>query len=553
MGAAKWGVTALVAIVLTAATPAAAVDVQVVNSSGQPPSNIYLMLEKGSSSDGQLPNEVGVPLSQIKGSTFSLGALSAGRLYISYGAPVTVKEPPFATTRYDKIELSNPGVADITAVDFFGIPTDLQSLDASGATVGDAVGYRCYTSTLLQRLRPLGGAAEITSGNQFVRFLSPQLANEGTFPSLAPYIASMTGQTIEVDDEFLKKSIHYTGTFEPGGSITLNGTITSAGKAEPGATVRIEGATLPQGVYTGNGSYTVDNEPANVSQNNEYSTIYRDIVAGFGLGYWGGKYGNNTANWLHKPNFAAARVSSSPFPAYSLYASTIAEYSNAYGYSFSELGPSEVTVPLESSVATMRLTIDPDQGPDTPGCVGESTPPAGPSPAPTRAPAPSAGAGAPPAAPGATSGQVKVTIDTSLAKLEKRGRALLTLSCSGDPCHGELALEQLVRTPAKRRRDRHGPKARRASRAVHHAPPPARKVIVLGHIVFAIEEGKRQSMWVTISPAGRRAIHAAKGHRLSVLAEAIVGPRNAPTVVGSRNLTLESYTPPPRKRRRARR
>ncbi|HEY2719545.1 MAG TPA: hypothetical protein VGI52_07940 [Solirubrobacteraceae bacterium] len=550
-GVAKWIVVAFVAIALIAAAPAAALNVQVVNSSGQPASNVYLMLEKGSSSDGQLPNEVGVPLSQIKNSTFSLGALSSGRLYISYGAPVTVAEPPAAQTRYDKIELSNPGVADVTAVDFFGIPTDLQSLDASGATVGDAVGYRCYTATVLQHLRPLGAAAEVTNAGQFVRFLSPQLASEGTFPSLAPYVASMTGQTIEVNDEFLKKTISYKGTFEPGGSITLTGTITTAGKAEPGATVRIEGSTLPQGVYTGNGAYTVNGEAADVSQNNEYSTIYRDVVAGFGLGYWGGKYGNNTANWLHQPNFAAARLGSSPFPAFSLYASTIAEYSTAYGYAFSELGPDEVTVPLDSSVATMRLTIDPDQGPAAPGCVGESTPPAAPSPAPTQAPAP--GAGAAPTGPAAGSGQVgqvKVTIDTSSAKLDKRGRALLTLSCSGDPCHGELALEQVLRTPAKRRRDRRGPKARRASRAVHHAPPSARRVIVLGHIVFAIEEGERQSIWVTISPAGRRAIHAAKGHRLSVLAEALVGPRNAPTVVGSRKLTLESYASPPRKRRR---
>ncbi len=547
----KHAVITFVAIALTAAAaaPAAAVDVQIVNSSGQPASSIYLMLEKGSSSDGQLPNEVGVPLSQIKGSTFSLGALSAGRLYISYGAPVTVKEPPFATTRYDKIELSNPGVADVTAVDFFGIPTDLQSLDASGATVGDAVGYRCYTDTLLQRLRPLGAAAEIATGNRFVRFLSPQLASEGTFPSLSPYIASMTGQTIEVNDEFLKRSIHYKGTFEPGGSITLNGTITTAGKAEPGAPLRIEGSTLPQGVYTGNGIYTVNNEPADVSQNNEYSTIYRDVVAGFGLGYWGGRYGNNSASWLHQPNFAAARLSSSPFPTYSLYASTIAEYSSAYGYSFSELGPSEVTVPLEPSVATMRLTIDPDQGPATPGCVGESTPPAAPSQAPASAPA-APGADAPPTAPTAGSGQVEVTIDTPLAELDKRGRALITLSCSGDPCRGELALERLAPKPATRKR--RGPKARRASRAVHHAPPSARAVTVFGHIAFAIEQGKRQSMWVTISPAGRRAIQAAKGHRLSVLAEALVGPKSAPTVAGRRNVTLQRFTPTSHKRRRAR-
>lgn len=530
----------IIALIATAA-PASAVNVEVVNSSGRPASSIYLTLEHGSSSDGQLPDETPTPLSALKDSTFALGPISAGRLYVSYGGPVTTKEPPYATTRYDKIELTNPGVADVTAVDFFGIPFNLQSLDASGSTVGDAVGFRCFTSTVLEHLRPLGQSAEVTSSGQFVRFLSPQLAPAGTFPSLAPYVGSMAGQTIEVNDVFAKehepaKAIHYTGTFGPGGSITLTGTIAGV----TGQPVKIEGTSLPEAVYTGNGAFTVGGEAANVSQNNEYSVIYRDIVAGFGLGYWGGRYGNNSAAWLHQPNFAAARLGPESFPVYSLYASTMAEYSTAYGFSFSELGPAEITTPLEASVATLRLTIDPDQGPDTPGCLGQSTP---------AAPvAPSAGSGQAvhPGAGPVAAGQVSVAIDSGAVRLDKQGRALLTLSCSGDPCKGELTLSRTA--PAPRRRRGRGHARARHARAGHRAPVRGR-TIVLGRVAFSIEEGKRQSVWVAISPAGRRTIAAAKGHRLAVLAKATVGPQESPALAGQRAIVLSGYVPPRRARR----
>ena len=542
---------AAIAFVLGVA-PAAAVNVQIVNSSGLPASSIYLLLEKGSSSDGQLQEDTPKLLSEINDSTFSLGAISGARLYFSYGAPVKDNEPPAAPTRYDKIELTNPGVADLTAVDFFAIPFNMQSLDSGGATVGDAVGYRCYTSTIVQKLREVGPAAEVTNGGQFVRFLSPQLASEGSYPSLAPYIESMAGQTIEVNDTFAKegeeaKQLSYKGTFEADGTITLTGTITTGGTPAAGLPLHIEGATLPQGVYSGDGAFTVNGQPADVSQNNEYSVIYRDIVAGFGLGYWGGKYGDDSANWLHKPNFAAARLSSSPFPVYSLYASTIAEYSSAYGYSFSELGPDEVTVPLEASVATLRVTIDPDQGPSTPGCVGESTPAAG-----STGSGSGSGSGSSPAssshpggAAGSGAGQVKVAIDTAAAKLEKRGRVLLTLSCSGDPCKGELALTHTALPAVKRPRRGHA----RVARAQLHAPSKARRTTVLGRTVFSIEQGKRQSVWVDISPAARRLIQSARSRRLSVLAEALVGPSRTPTVAARRTITLAAYTPPHHARR----
>ena len=366
---------ALLAVLDAGAANASPFNVQVVNDSGQPAQNVYLELQNTSSTDGQLANETPRPLSQIRNSTFSLGEFEAGRLYVSFGAPVRTNEENHAPTRYDKIEFTNPGVANLTAVDFFAIPFDLQALDGSGAQLDEALTYRCYTATVLKALRALAPSAEVDSGGQFVRFLSPQLS-PASYPSMAPYVHSMVGQTIEVADTFGSekvptKTITYTGTFKSDGSITLEGTLKPAsGPATTGLALHIPGSTLPEAIYTGNGAFTVGGNPADVSENNEYSVIYRDVVAGFALGYWGGRYGNSTADWLRKPDFAAARAGATPYAAWDEYASTIGEYSAAYGYSFHDLGPTAVTVPLNSSVTTLRLTIDPDEGPNTPGCVG---------------------------------------------------------------------------------------------------------------------------------------------------------------------------------------
>lgn len=539
-------VIAALALGATAA-PASAFNVQVVNDSGVPAQNVYVMLEKASSSDGQLTDEVGKRLSEINNSAFSISHISGGRIYISYGAPVATNEPNYAPTRYDKIELTGPeagGVANLTAVDFFAIPFDLQALEPSGATIGNALTYRCNTRTIVQRLQGLAPSAEVTNGGQFVRFLSPQLS-PSSYPSMAPYVESMSGQTIHVNDIFAKQGqptlkLSYAGTFEAGGSITLKGTVTneSTNGEEAGEEVHIEGATLPSAIYTGDGPFTVGGKGANVGENNQYSVIYRDIVAGFALGYWGGRYGNDTTDWLRQPDFAAARVSPTPYATYDPYAALIGEYSEAYGYSFHDLGPTPVTVPLNSSEETLRLTIDPEEGPSTPGCIGEATPFLGQL------------MGNPQQQQQARAGRATVRIDSSVVKLDKRGRALIELSCSGDPCKGELTLDR-VRTVLVRPRTRRQPRARRAEAArVKRRRATRTLVVVLGRTEFSIDEGRSQLVWVTVGRAGIRMIKSARGHRLGVLAKALLGPRSKPTNAGQRRLTLESYTPPRHRRRR---
>jgi len=519
------------------AGPAFALSVQIVNSSGQSPQSIYLMLDKGSSSDGQLQDDVPKRLSELSGSKFSITSIEAGRLYVSYGAPVKNNEPPAAPTRYDKVELTDPGVANLTAVDFFAIPFDMQSLDSSGATVGDALVYRCHTSTILSHLRTLAPAAEVTDAGQFARLLSPQLSPQLSPPSyrsMAPYLASMTGKRIEVNDTFNGKpvqAVSYSGTFEADGSITLTGTLAGA----PGEAVHIEGASLPSGIYSGNGPYEVGGRPASIGENNAYSVIYRDLVAGFGLGYWGGRYGNNSSDWLGQPDLAAARATASPYPTYNEYTAIIGEYSGAYGYSFNDVGPTPVTVPLDESVATLQVTIDSDNGPDTPGCVGEAT--SGPAPG-VITPAPKD------AGHGATSGPVKVAIAGSAVKLDKRGRALLALSCSGDPCKGELTLDYVHDASAKPRRRGRARLAASQKRTTVHAVR-----ITVGKAEFSIAEGATGRIWVQVTKAGLAALKAAKGDRLGVQAEASVGPRAKPTLLARRSLTLLGYAQPSSHRR----
>jgi hypothetical protein len=514
--------------------------VQIVNGSGQPAQTVYLTLHGGSSSDGQLPEETPKALSEIHNSTFSLESISAARLYVSYGAPYTEAdglEPPF---RYDKIEFTNPGVADVTAVDFFAIPFDLEALEGSGAPIGEPLAYRCYTSTLVSKLRELAPSAETTNAGQFVRFRAPKNA-PSSYPSMEPYVKSMAGQAIEIEDVFANHSeqvnIKYSGTFEPDGSITLNGTFTERSSPfheEVGESLHIDGSTLPEAAYTGNGPFTVGGKAANVGENNKYSVIYRDIVAGFELGYWGGRYGNNTKNWLGKPDFAAARSSAEPYATYNEYAAIINEYSNAYGAAFNELGPTPVVVPLEAATATLRVTIEPDQGP--PACAGAAAPPGTQN-----------NPFAVSSARGGASAVGKISILSKAVELDKRGRALIKLRCTGGPCGGRLTLAERVigrRAKAASRRGRgHLSKRRRARGRRKQANA---RLVLLGSVPFSIAAGTTQSVLLSLNAKARRSVQNARRRGLRVLATATLGTNATAVVVGRGLLTLRPYTPPRR-------
>ena len=358
------GLTAALAL-CEAPAASAAINVQIVNQTGRPDSQVYVMLDGGSSSDGQLSDDVGTKLNSLRGSQFSLRDLSGGRIYFSYGTPVTNAEPPGSRVRYDKVELTYPGVANLTAVDFFGIPFKLQARAASGKTLG-TLAWKAPTDTVKRALLAIPGARQAlvkTRSGGFARILSPQLS-ASSYPSFKKYVGSLKGKQLTVRGDFFGnpfQSFDYAGPFMGAGTTTLSGTIKGQGGSRaPGQALSVAGSTLPSAIYTVNGPYTWGGATHMVSDNDVYSVIYRDLIAGFAWGYWGGRYGNDSAKWQNKPPFAAARKKTTSYATYNEYAAVVYRYSNAYGFSFSDTGPKKVLLPLDNA-ATLRITILPDR------------------------------------------------------------------------------------------------------------------------------------------------------------------------------------------------
>jgi hypothetical protein len=359
LGAVVSGVASLLVL-----APAAGADLTVLiaNRSGVPDANVYVMLSGGSSSDGQLGNQASTKLSTLRNGRFTLGNFS-GRIYFSYDDPVTSAEPPTSPTRYDKVELTYPGVANLTAVDFFGIPFRLDAADAGGKSLGTLT-WNASTDTIEKALLAIPGANNAlvkTRSGGFARILSPQLS-PSSYPSLGKYIQSMRGVAMRVRGSFFGnpfQTFDYAGAGGGGGTTTVKGTITQPpGSAQPGQALSVAGATLPSAVYTVDGPYMWGGKVHHVGDNDVYAVIYRDLISGFAWGYWGGKYGNDSADWQGKPPFAAARKTTSKYATYNQYAAVVYKYSDAYGFSFSDTGPKKVLLPLNGA-RTLKITILP--------------------------------------------------------------------------------------------------------------------------------------------------------------------------------------------------
>jgi hypothetical protein len=325
-----------------------------------PNGKVYVMLAGGSSSDGQLSDRVGTKLSALRGGRFTLGPLS-GRIFFSYGSPVTDAEPPRSPTRYDKVELTYPGVANLTAVDFFGIPFKLQARRGTGKVLG-TLAWNAPTDTVEKALLRIPGARRAlvrTRSGGFARILSPQL-RPGSYPSFTGFVRSLNGARFALHGAFFGspfQTFSYAGRFGGAGTTTLSGTTTpQSGAPTRGQALSVGGSKLSAAIYTVNGPYRWGGATHMVSDNDVYAAIYRDLISGFAWGYWGGKYGNDSAEWQNKPPFQAARKKKTRFATYDEYAAVVYRYSNAYGFSFSDTGPKQVQLPL-GGVATLQITI----------------------------------------------------------------------------------------------------------------------------------------------------------------------------------------------------
>lgn len=436
---------------------ASGLTVEIVNDSGQTDANVYLLLTGDSVSITgnelavvNLPQASGAStsssaltalsttaslVSPLTGQTrpiysFDLQTIVSGRLLVSFGSAITYADntAPTATSetcRWDKMEFGYPGSgADLTSLDFFGIPMQFEYLDAAGNVLDSATFYTS-TATLLGSVLGLSGSMgdafmPTVSGTSvdlstFQRVLGPgTIASTATggspapYPSFSGYIASLVAnqQSFTVSGTAgvgtpaptnNAVTYSYTGSFSSdsagGYSLVLTGTTsgmpyglytdtsgTTTAQQVPSnltVTLALPAASLDINTYAAPAtSFTValsstSQEPANLPSdwqnyvsNSVYATIAGDILAGLNFGYPGGTLGNDGALWYTNPPptpfpFAQVRATNDGF--YNPYAALLYNYSDAYGFPYSDRGgrPSPY-IPQPGTATTLRITILPD-------------------------------------------------------------------------------------------------------------------------------------------------------------------------------------------------
>ena len=109
----------------------------------------------------------------------------------------------------------------------------------------------------------------------------------------------------------------------------------------------------PEGAYTCNAPYTVDGTAHHVADNDIYAAVYRDLVAGFNLGFV--QPGTNTSStWWTSPAFPVNSYSGTTYNAYAQAVATT--YPGAYGFPFSDRYQ-QVLADLGGMVDGMTVTL----------------------------------------------------------------------------------------------------------------------------------------------------------------------------------------------------
>jgi len=296
---------------------------------------------------------------------FSLTSATSGRIYVSYDKALSSDDPDGANptdkdyrTRFDKVELTytgGNGKANLTAVDFYSIPmiletsidgTTIEHLTLGGNQTGNSV-----EAAITGILSDVSAAVikDGTSKNETVRILSP-VKSPGAYQGFDAYLSTLNKATLTISGIFYgtpSQTYNYTGSISAE-AITLAG---------GGHTISIPMTSLMysktdlinhNGIYTCNGSFTVDGKTWNVAKNDINAAVYRDLVAGFNLGFV--KPGaNDSATWWTSPPFQGA--------SYNKYAQVIADtYPGAYGFPFTDRY-NHILADLGGNIDTLTITL----------------------------------------------------------------------------------------------------------------------------------------------------------------------------------------------------
>lgn len=351
---------------------------------------------------------------------------------------------------------SSSDVANLTAVDQFGIGMRLETFNGSGTKLEEVGSANSDTVFDAMQKIPGGPAATLRDGSgDVLRVLSPN--QTGAYPELDRYVRAMNGTTVTLNTAFYGTPFttsHYPGTFQADGSIVLSG-----------------------------------------------------LLAGFSTGLWGGKYGNDSLsfctdpmttvqgswcpNGFNQPAFGDARKSLSSYPTCEQYAAVINEYLDAHGNPYSDASK-KVTVSLDQpgtggQVETLQLTVLPDSGSAGPVAGGNSN---------------CGAAGRTPSGPRKSS--VKKVSFYKKAVLKGKSAKVGTVNCSAACGH--------IKVVAKKGKKQVG---YRKYRATGKNAPLTMNVTKAGRKIFKKQKKMKVKVQLWITPAGGEKV--TRKHKLKFL------------------------------------
>lgn len=322
-------------------------------------------------------------ISELNG-PITLESYTNGRIFMSLGAGVAGDDPPEMvnpaipsySVRHDKIEITysdadENSCANLTSVDFFGIPLEINTYQSGSTTPVDTLTYRIESDTLITQLAALAGNSSevlLRDSGDFLRVLSPHTTTfSGTahYPSMQPYIDAVKawqteGQPVHsyttIDDLYTRdgdtpatqtQKYHFHATIEADGSLKLVGGGEKVGGSSWGGgdhTILVAAADLLDGIYLGNVAWTVDGVADSFANNDVYGAAVRDVLAGFNLGFMasatidpetGAAFGQEASKYWWSSTEAFEYLQPN-HTYYNQYAKIVTQNSDAYAWAFSD-------------------------------------------------------------------------------------------------------------------------------------------------------------------------------------------------------------------------
>lgn len=334
----------------------------------------------------------------------NLTSYTDGRIFVSLGngvagtaAPEMVNPSiPSYHVRHDKFELTYYGesnvnsVANLTAVDFFGIPLAMNTYRSGSPTPTDTLTYHVAADTLISELAPLSGNSSevlLTDNGNFLRVLAPHtttLSGTPHYLSLQPYIDAVKAWQTEAHAYTTIEGVYsragstpatqtqdyfFRTTIEQDGSLKLVGGGQKVGGGQWSGsdhTIHIAAAGLAQAIYLGNVAWTVDGQSGSFADNDVYAAAVRDVLAGFNLGFMasatvdpntGVAFGAESSKFWWSSTQAFSYLQPNHVY-YNQYAQTVTSNSDAYSWAFSDRW-SHVQASLYNA-ETLEIVVLPD-------------------------------------------------------------------------------------------------------------------------------------------------------------------------------------------------